>query len=802
MLKNYLKTAFRNLLRQKSSTFINVAGLTLGITSSLVLFLLVRHLSSFDNFHFNRDRIYRIVTQSDGNDGKFYSSGVQSVFPEAFRQDFPEAEEVTFTSYEHDVLITIPQKQDVAKKYTEDGIVFAQPNFFKIFDRKILTGNSVKGLDDPNEAIVSVSLAKKYFGREDAVGEVIGYDTMEYRITAVMEDAPTNTDLPFNIMLSLASIKAAKEKQGWNSIRSDEHCYILLKKGERIDNVEARIPAFVDKYLGKDNYEHQSYVFQPLREMHYDNRFETYSYHTVSRETLIALGSIAIFLIITACINFINLSTAEAIKRSKEVGIRKSLGSSRTQLMGQFLGETAMVTIFSMVMSLGLAQLALSLLNPFLKLRLGLNFSSDTLLWVFIIGITVIVALLSGLYPSFIISGYKPALALKNQINNKSSSGYVLRKGLVVMQFVISQFFIIGTIVLVSQMNYFAKKELGFRKDAVMLLPIPVQEKPVFGDGSSKMRTLRDELMRVEGIEDASLSSTPPSSNSVRSTDFYLDGQDESERKGTQVKQVDGNYIGLYGLRLVAGENLPDYDTATGLIVNEKLVRIAGFQDPRDIIGKRLRMWGAKLPVIGVVKDFHTVSLHEPIAPTVMMTRIQGFRTLSLKVNPAHMQEAIAQAKKAWEAAYPEHLFEYEFLDEHIREFYENEQQMSVLVSVFTSLAIFIGCLGLFGLATFMTNQKTKEIGVRKVLGASVESIIFLFSREYAKLILIGFIIAAPLSWVVMNQWLADFAYKITIGPIVFLVGLGVTLTIAIFTVGYKSLKAAIRNPIKSLRYE
>jgi putative ABC transport system permease protein len=802
MFRNYLKTTLRNLMREKGSTLINISGLTLGITCSLVLFLMVKHMSSYDNYHSNRDRIFRIVTESDGNTGKFHTPGVPPVLPDAFRQDFPEAEQVVFTSYRQGVMISIPQKNGELKKYNEErGVVFTEPNFFKIFDRKIVMGNADKGLDDPNEAIISKSFAKKYFGKEDAIGEVVKYDTMEYKITAVMDDYPVNTDFPFDLMLSYVSIKREKDKSGWGSIWSDEQCYILVKEGEA-SKIESRMPAFVDKYLGKTNYDHETFLLQPLKQMHFADEYGTYSNSTSPKEMLIALSAVALFLLVTACINFINLATAEAIKRSKEVGIRKSLGSTRTQLIGQFLGETTMITIFAMLISLGLTQMALSLLNPFLELKLSLSFSSDLLLWVYIIGVTVIVSMLSGLYPSLVISAFQPALALKNQISNKSSSGYNLRRGLVVLQFVISQFFIMGTIVLISQMNYFQKTELGFRKDAVLVVPIPETETPTEGNSSSKMRTLRNEISKLPGIENASLCSTPPSSGSVSGTGFILEGESDDQRRDTQIKQVDGNYIELFDLKLIAGTGLPDMDTAQGFVVNEQLVKVAGFDSPQDIIGKKIRVWKKTFPVVGVVKNFHTVSLKDPIEPIVLMNRIRGYGTLSLKVNPSNLQSVIESVKKKWEASYPQYIFDYHFLDESIREFYEGEEKMSIMLSVFTSMAIFIGCLGLFGLASYMANQRTKEVGVRKALGASVESIILLFSREYIKLIIIGFVIAAPFAWYIMNLWLNDFAYKITIGPAVFVIGFGITLLIAVITVGYKSFQAAVVNPVKSLRCE
>jgi ABC-type antimicrobial peptide transport system permease subunit len=371
---------------------------------------------------------------------------------------------------------------------------------------------------------------------------------------------------------------------------------------------------------------------------------------------------------------------------------------------------------------------------------------------------------------------------------------------LVVSQFFISQFFIIGTIVVMNQLAYFQSTSLGFRQDAIVIVPIPQRESPESADGTSKMRTVREEILRIPGIENASLSSAPPSSGRVSGTHFKIEGSDEDF--GTQLKQVDGRYIDLFDLELVAGQNIKDLDTADGFLVNEKFVKTVGLHDPSEIIGRQVDVWGKQYPVVGVVRDFHTVSLHEPIEATLMMNRIRGFGSLALQVNPAQVQESLDRVKDVWQNAYPEHLFTYEFLDEQIREFYETEQKMSVLFGIFSAIAIFIGCLGLFGLATFLSNQKTKEVGVRKVLGASVESIIFLFSKEYIKLILVGFAFSAPLGWFAMNKYLDTFAYKVPIGVEVFIVGLVVTMAIALLTVGYKSLRSAMVNPTVALRSE
>jgi putative ABC transport system permease protein len=800
MFRNYIKTAFRNLLREKTSALINISGLTLGITCSIILYLIIDFHKSFDTFHAKRDRIYRIVRVSEKNNGKDYQSGIPSVLPDAFRLDFPEAEHVVFTSYRSDALVLVPQENDASKKFQEEkGVVYTEPAFFEMFDRKIIHGTKKGAIDEPNEAIISRKLALKYFGKEDVQGEIFKTDNLDFKITAVMEDAPSNTDLPFDLILSYVTIEKETEAHGWSSIWSDEQCYFLLKDHENIEKIESRLPAFTRKHYSEGESTKAEFVLQPLADLHFDDRFDTYNYNTVSVPMITTFGVIAAILLLTACINFVNLATAEAIKRSKEVGIRKTLGGTRPQLVFQFLGETILITFAAVIISLGLTQIVLGFLNPFLTLDLQLNIQSNPNLILFLTSVTIVVSLFSGLYPAFVVSGYKPALALKNKIGNRNSSGYFLRSGLVVVQFFISQFFIIGTIVLIQQTNFFMKKDLGFNKEAIIVVPLP-------DDGADektsvlKRKTLRTEVARIPGVEMVSLASSPPSSGHISKTSFNIEG--DAKDYITQVKQVDEQYLDMYGLDLVAGSKLNDLDSADGFVVNETFAKTLGFNSPGEIVGKTVRLWEKQLPVVGVVKDFHTFSLEHEIEATVLFNNSGGYRTLALKVNLTNADHVIGALKTQWEESYPEQLFEYEFLEESVREFYEGEKKMATLLTIFTSMAIFIGCLGLFGLATFMANQKTKEIGVRKVLGASVESIVLMFSREYAKLILIGFLLAAPLAGFAMQQFLNQFAYRIDLGVGIFAISLGITVIVALLTVGYRSFRAAVVNPVHSLRYE
>ena len=799
MLYNYFKTTFRNVLRQGTSTYINIAGLTLGITCSIILFLIVSFHNSFDTFHSKRDRIYRVVHSSEGNNGPDFQPGIPSVLPDAFRLDFPEAEQVLFTAYRAGALILIPQANSDSKKFFEEkGVVYTEPAYFHIFDRNMIYGDGPSGIDEPNEALISERLAEKYFGRIDVRGEILKVENREFKVTGIMEDAPVNTDLPFDLILSYSTIEKETEAHGWGSIWSDEQCYFLLREGEDVTKVSERLPAFTKKHNPDAETNKAQFLVQPISKLHFDERFGTYNYNTVSDGMLTTLGVIAAILVLTACINFINLSTAEAIKRSKEVAIRKTLGSTRLQLVLQFLGETTLITIVSVIAAIGFTQIILGLLNPFLNMQLSLNVGSSQL-FLFLAVVTVGVALLSGMYPALVISGYKPVRALKNKVSNRGSSGYALRSGLVVLQFFISQFFIIGTIILVQQTNYVQQKDLGFSKDAILILPLPADGREEAVSISAR-KTLKTEVARIRGVEGVSMSNTPPSSGSVSKTSFTIEG--DGKEYVTQLKHADENYIDVYDLKLIGGSKLGDLDTANGFIVNETFAKTIGYQNPNDVVGKTIILGKRDLPVIGVVRDFHTISLERQIEPTVLLNNVKGYKTMALKVNLANVSQVVDAVQAKWEATYPEQLFEYTFLDESIREFYEGERKMSILLAAFTSMAIFIGCLGLFGLATFMANQKTKEIGVRKALGASVESIVFLFTREYAKLIIIGFLIAAPLAGFAMQQFLNRFAYRIEIGVGVFVLGLIITIVIAIMTVGYRSLRAAMVNPINSLRYE
>jgi putative ABC transport system permease protein len=799
MLKNYFKIGWRNLIRNRSNTAINVVGLSLGITCSIILFLIVKHGVSFDRFHSKGERIYRVVSKTRNNSGYHFTQGIPLPLPQAIKNDFQEIEQVAFTSYRRVSMITVHHK-DGAKKYEEPkGVAFADQAFFKVFDRKLLNGPVETSLDDPNEAIISKKWALNYFSKLDVIGEVVEYEKKQYSITAVMEDFPVNTDLPFELILSSVSLQQNVNQADWGNVSDSDNCYFLLREGIHISTIERQLAAFTQKYIdsNQSGQTETSFILQPLFDIHSDTRFGNYN-SKLPKEAQIAFSLIAIFLLITACVNFINLTTAEALKRTREVGMRKILGSTRIQLVYQFVIEALMVVTVSIFVALSVASFSIGFINSFMDLSLSMSMLLDGTGWIFLITLLLFMTLLSGLYPSWLTARFQPVEALKNNMNSKKSGGYLLRQSLVVAQFFISQFFIIGTIVITKQMNFIQNHDVGFSTAQIIALPIP---EPAT-DSSRQvqhMRTLKNQLLQVPGVEEASLNFGPPMFKGVVGSNFSLAGDENMVE--TQVKQVDGDYLSLYNLSLAAGKPLPDLDTMTCAVVNEKLAAVLGL-DKRELIGKEISFWGRNVPVIGVVKDFNTQSLSKAIEPIIMVNGASGYHSLSAKINPAHFYETISEIQRRWEAHYPDFIFSYSFVDEDIKNMYRGEQKLSTLLSIFSFIAITIGCLGLFGLAAFIANQKTKEIGVRKVMGASVSNILFMFSTDFGKLIIIGFALSAPVAGLAMSKLLQQYAYKIEIGFSIFVISLLATFGIALLTVGYRSFKAATANPISSLRSE
>ncbi len=794
MLKNYFKIAWRNLKRNKVYALINILGLSLGIACGILIFTLVKYHFSFDNFHQHKDRIYRIVTEFH-EDGIDYSPGVPAPLGKTFRNDYAFAEKTARVAGFGKSLISIPASKDNKRFEEENGVAFAEPEFFDIFNFPLKTGDKRSMLTELNTAVITQNLADKYFPKENPIGKIIRLNNkINFKITGILQNIPTNTDRKQEIYLSYSSLKQRSEgmasDSSWGSVASSMQCFLRLKPHVLPADVAKVFPAFKKKYMGKDALT-DFFNLQPLSDIHFNMDYDG----ETDKKYLWALALVGLFLITTACVNFINLATAQALKRAKEVGVRKVLGSLRGQLFWQFIAETALITIVALFISWFLAQLALPFVNQLFKTELSINVFQDFTLTAFLLLLSVIIVFLSGSYPGLILSNFKPVAALKGKLTQQDAGGFPLRRVLVIVQFAISQILIIGTIVISAQMRYAAKADLGFRKDGIVLLNLPDSSK-------IKMSTLKSRLLAVSGAEKLSFCFEPPASNSNNETDITYENRPVKEVFQVNVKDADAQYIPTFDLKLVAGRNIFPSDTTREYLVNETAVKKLRLKSPQEIIGKMITINNKKAAVVGVLKDFNQQSFRASISPIVIYPKYSQYNYAAVSINLNNIKPTLTAFEKIWKETYPEYVYSATFLDEKLAKFYELDNTILRLVQGFAGIAILIGCLGLYGLVSFMAAQKTKEIGVRKVLGASLQNILWLFGKEFSRLLLVAFVIAAPLAWLAMHHWLQEFVYRISIGPWVFLVAILSTFIIAAITIGFKSIKAALANPVKSLRSE
>ena len=803
MLKNYIKIAFRNLLRNRSNTFINIIGLSIGIAACLLIFLVIRFEKSFDTFHKNKNRIYRVVSVFKTPDGVGYSRGVPFPVTKALRIDYPQLEKVGGI-YEISGLITLMDGKNKNEKFEEDeGVFYAEPEIFDIFDFEWLSGDPKTVLSEPNSAALTEDIADKYFGSwKDAIGKTIKFkNKFVYKIAGVIKNIPANSDFPFKIVISFNSLKETGIKRNlddWVSTFSNFNCYVLFPPELTKVKFEKFLKLFVKKHKPPE-YQKDGLDVQALSDIHYDSRFGNYNHHTFSRELITALSLIGIFLLLIACVNFINLSTAQAVNRSKEVGVRKVLGSGKLQLAAQFISETFFITVFAIILASVISEVVIKYLNNLLKLNLGLNFLSDPALLMFLAILTIGITVFSGIYPAMVLSGFNPVSVLKNKITLKTFGGVSLRRGLVIFQFVIAQVMIIAMLVVVSQMNYFKNASLGFNKNSIVQVPIPEDSVSVY-----KSTTLKNRLKEIPGVRKISLSAFSPISDDHWNSDFKFNNSPTSTDFNADLKWADADYFKTYNIKFIAGGPFRVSDSVKGFVVNEELVKKLGYKSPYDVIGKKIDFWNGDIVanIVGVVKDFNSSPLSVAIKPVVIASRKDFYSLLNIKISVSGVSSTMHSIKKMWESTYPDFLYKYDFLDEKIDDFYNNETTLSILYTIFASIAIFISCLGLYGLISFMTIQRTKEVGIRKVLGASARNIIYLFSKEFTILIVIAFVLASPIAYYIMQNWLEKFAYRINLGTGIFLITIAASLLIAWLTVGYRAIRAANANPVKSLRYE
>ncbi|RRB11515.1 ABC transporter permease [Larkinella knui] len=798
MFLNNLKIAWRNLLKNQAYTLINIAGLALGMACAMLIFALVRYHYRVDKHHTHYDRTFRVVSKFLSPQGEFHTPGVPYPLGKALRNDHPDIEQLAMIEQEEDPIVAVAVANGPDKKFkeTEGLAAFVEPSYFRIFDYDWIAGGPTD-LSQPGTVVISAKNARKYFGTTDnVVGKTIRFGgRLNARIVGIFADYKDNTDFPYSIMPSWASLKEYKGgmDEDFGNTNSSTQCFVLLNDAFTQADWDRQMMAFIRKYK-PDGVKDTRFPMQPLRDIHFST-----DHGGVSKGLILSLFLIGIFLIITASINFVNLATAQALRRSREVGVRKVMGSTQGQLFWQFMGETALITLTATGIAIGLFQTGQTLVQEYLNGAFKFTFYFDASVIGYLLALVVSVIVLSGVYPALVLAGFRPVTALTGKINLQQIGGFSVRRGLVITQFAISQMLLIGMIVVATQLKFVQNKDLGFRQDAILMVELP----SVPNQDISKLNTFRNLASGMAEVEKFSYSmSGAPQSGWVSSNSLTYNNRPKQEDFSIQRKYIDANYLDLYGIKLAAGRNLYPSDTSRETLVNESFVRKIGAKNPAEVLGKPLGVDGKTLEIVGVVKDFNQEALRRTIAPLFLTTRSARYYAANLQLQTANFQRAISQLEKFYNQVYPDSYFTHHFVDAQIERSYQQEQTMSKLVNFFAGIAVFIGCLGLYGLVLFMAAQKTKEIGVRKVLGASLGSILWLFGKEFAKLILVAFVVAAPVAWWVMGRWLQNFQYKIELGPGIFAIAMLTTLFVAACTVSFQSLKAALMNPVKSLRSE
>jgi putative ABC transport system permease protein len=775
-----------------------------------MIFIIIQFQTSFDNFHSRKDRIFRVLTEYHHSEGANMGKDVPFPFPEGLKTTFTQIEQVVSVWASHNDNLLIPDNDGTTiKSFKEDkGVFFTEPSFFKIFNYPLLSG-SYESLKDPNNVLITREIAEKYFGDWNtalgktinlkAGGSLFSHATDILKVTGILATIPTNTDFQLKLVVAFGTgitEDMAKNTDWKDKTNSDFGCYVLLPQNVSVDNFNQQLRTYSQKMESSDNKD--SYIVQPLSAVHYDTQTGDYSNKTISRQLLNVLWLITAFILLIACVNFINLSTAQAINRAKEVSIRKVFGSNKSQLQIQFIIETFLIVISAVILASIITILALPYINQILELSLSLNKLNNTAVILFLLTITIVVTALASFYPSVVLSGFSPVNVLKSKLTANSAKGISLRRGLVVFQFIIAQVLIIGTLILVKQMNYFMEQPLGFDKDAIINVPFRVDTA-----WFRREDYLRQQLLSLIGVKAVSFSSNTPveDANDIWSTFKYDHAIKEADFKAI-TKFADNEYVPAYKLQLIAGRNLQPSGMTREFLVNESLMKSLGIKNPDEILNKEISMWGdrIKCPVVGVLKDFNDRSFRHYTAPLLITTNRTMYSQAAIKLETKNISSTLQSVKTIWEQTLPNFVYEYKFLDDKIAGFYKQESQLAQLYEIFAAIAIFLSCLGLYGLALFMAVQRTKEVGIRKVLGASAVKIVYLFSKEFIILIIIAFAIAAPIALYFMHNWLQNYAYRISISWLIFAAGGIVAIIIAISTISYQAIKSAFANPVKSLR--
>jgi putative ABC transport system permease protein len=819
MIRNYLKIALRNLSRQRFYSFINISGLALGVAACLLIVLYVTHELSYDQYHAKADRIYRVNGEIKFAGNHYQLACAPAPLGEALVNEFPEIETAVRFRSRGTYLV---KRENATESFREDKVIWTDSSFFKIFSVPVLQGNANTALKEPNTIAISRSAAEKYFKNEIALGQTLMMDNRwPFKVTAVFEDMPTTGHFKFDFMMSLAGLDEAKSV---NFLSNNFNTYILLRKNADAKALEAKFPQMVVKYVGPQAAQllggeftmekfiaggnKLEYTLMPISDIHLHSDLTAELGPNSDITYVYLFSAVAVFILFIACINFMNLSTARSANRAKEVGVRKVMGSMRSHLVRQFLTESILVTMFAFVLAIGLAYLALPFFNMLSQLDLSLPINSINFYLVILVA-ALAVGLLSGLYPSFFLSAFQPVKVLKGQLALGSKSG-VVRGALVVFQFCISIFLIIGTFTVQSQLNYIQNKKVGFNKDQVIMI------NDAYSLADNK-QAFKNEVLKNNFISSGTISGYIPVSGGWRNDNTHWpEGSSPTQENmvGMQCWYVDHDYLKTMGMNIIQGRAFSqDYPSdSTAVILNQTAVQ--HFRLGNDPIGKKIATFAGQnadgtidqnkhvfFTVIGVVEDFHFESLKQNIDPLgFFIGDSPGYA--SFRFEAKNTQDVITAIEASWKKLAPGQPFQYSFLDESFGRMYASEQRLGKIFAGFAGLAIIIACLGLFALTAFTAEQRTKEIGIRKVLGASVASIIVLLSKEFGKLILIAFVISVPLAWFAVDWWLKNYTYKVEVGVFVYATAGFFAFIVAWLTMGYQSIKAASSNPVNSLRNE
>lgn len=808
MFRNYFKTAYRNLLRHKGFSFINIAGLALGITACLLIGLFVYDELQYDKFLPEGEQVYRVYNDKSAKEAGEMVAPVPPTFATTLEQDFPEVEQavrILMQQFDANNLVEAGEK-----RIYEKGRFFVDPGFFDIFQLSFVYGSPDKALADPSSIVISDEFSQRVFGDINPVGKQVSVNKQPYIVRGVFS-TEERFHLPVNFIHSMETAELPAERmKSWNW--QQFYTYVKLKDGGNPQFLQSKFREIVAKQRNPDTNEPYDYkpVLQPLDEVYLHSASFKHDQAIRGNITYVkALSIIAVFILLIACFNFVNLATAKSMQRAKEVGVRKSIGASRGQLVMQFLGETLLLTLISVIFSAALTSLLLPSLNAFTGKEMSFNVFTNPELLLLLLGLTLVVGLLAGFYPALVLSGFQPVKVLKSAVVVDSKVGRIqwLRHGLIVVQFALSIFLIICAFIVYQQVSYLHNKDLGFDREQIMFFQMRGEH--MFDN----YETFKNELRNVPGIKNVSIGYGFPG-DATAGDGIIVPRNGEQVHHGVTHLMVDYDYINTLNVQVVAGRPFSKAhrtDADHAFMINETAVRELGYGSPEQALGQTLRwnVWNnadkdtlKEGKIIGVVKDFHFKSLYDKVDPTVLQIFPGANWKVAVKVDAQHIAGAIEQVEKVWNKFAPDYPIEYIFMDENFEKMYKAEDKLKTLLWIFTGIAIFVACLGLLGLAAYAAERRKKEIGIRKVLGADNSAIVALLSKEFLALIVVSALIAFPLAWYAMRTWLQDFAYRIDMPVWAFLLAGIAAAAVALITISYQALKAAMANPVRNLRFD